>query len=126
MFLSRPRGWRNQVGEADHVQAPVLADIEGATHRPWLTWFVDCASNAVMRVAVTPGHPSREAVPAALRAGVVREEPFGPLGGLPEKVLVDPGKDFLSTAVTAAFNALDVTIEDLPRTPRTSRARWRG
>lgn len=26
VFLSRPRGWRNQVWEADHVQAPVLVD----------------------------------------------------------------------------------------------------
>ncbi|MFD8887321.1 Mu transposase C-terminal domain-containing protein [Streptomyces erythrochromogenes] len=114
VFLSRPRGWRNQVWEADHVQAPVLVDVEGATRRPWVTWFVDCASNTVMGVAVTPGHPSRESVLAALCAAVVREEPFGPQGGLPEKVRVDRGKDFLSRTVTAAFNALDVTVEDLP------------
>ncbi|MFC7920856.1 transposase family protein [Streptomyces cinereoruber] len=112
VFLSRPRGWRNQVWEADHVPVPV--DVEGATRRPWVTWFVDCASNTVMGVAVTPGHSSRESVLAALRAAVVREEPFGPQGGLPEKVRVDRGKDFLSRTVTAAFNALDVTVEDLP------------
>ncbi|MFD6230515.1 hypothetical protein ACFWFZ_27170 [Streptomyces sp. NPDC060232] len=70
-------------------------------------------------MAVTPGHLSRESVLAALRAAVVREEPFGPQGGLPEKVRVDRGKDFLSRTVTAAFNALDVTVEDLPSyTPR--------
>ncbi|MGW6395371.1 transposase [Streptomyces sp. NPDC055103] len=114
VFLSRPRGWRNQVWEADHVQAPVLVDVEGTVRRPWITWFVDCASNTIMGVAVTPGHPSRESVLAALRAAVVREEPFGPQGGLPEKVRVDRGKDFLSRTVTAVFNALDVTVEDLP------------
>ncbi len=114
VFLSRPRGWRNQVWEADHVQAPVLVDVEGTVRRPWVTWFVDCASNTIMGVAVTPGHPSRESVLAALRAAVVREEPFGPQGGLPEKVRVDRGRDFLSRTVTAAFNALDVTVEDLP------------
>ncbi|MFF8271829.1 Mu transposase C-terminal domain-containing protein [Streptomyces sp. NPDC016562] len=114
VFLARPRGWRNQAWEADHVQAPVLVDVEGAARRPWVTWFVDCASNTIMGVAVTPGHPSRESVLAALRAAVVREEPFGPQGGLPEKVRVDRGKDFLSRTVTAAFHALDVTVEDLP------------
>ncbi|WP_406053409.1 Mu transposase C-terminal domain-containing protein [Streptomyces sp. NBC_01077] len=114
VFLSRPRGWRNQVWETDHVQAPVLVDVEGTVRRPWITWFVDCASNTIMGVAVTPGHPSRESVLAALRAAVVREEPFGPQGGLPEKVRVDRGKDFLSKTVAAAFNALDVTVEDLP------------
>lgn len=49
----------------------------------------------------------------------MRQEPFGPQGGLPEKVRVDRGKDFLSKTVAAAFNALDVTVEDLsPYTPR--------
>ncbi|MFJ7593001.1 hypothetical protein ACIQZO_37630 [Streptomyces sp. NPDC097617] len=75
--------------EADHVQAPVLVDVEGVARRPWVTWFVDCASNTIMGVAVPPGHPSRESVLAALRAAVVREEPFGPQGGLPEKVRVE-------------------------------------
>ncbi|MGW1552980.1 integrase catalytic domain-containing protein [Streptomyces sp. NPDC002346] len=112
--------------EADHVQAPVLVDVEGTALRPWITWFVDCATNAITGVAVTPGSPSRESVLTTLRAAVVREKPFGPQGGLPERVRVDRGKDFLSRTVTAAFNALDVTVEDSRPTPRTSRARWRG
>lgn len=29
VFLARPRGWRNQVWETDHVQAPVLVDVGG-------------------------------------------------------------------------------------------------
>ncbi|TDU68980.1 putative transposase [Streptomyces sp. KS 21] len=114
VFLARPRGWRNQVWEADHVQAPVLVEVEGTVRRPWVTWFVDCATNTVMGVAVTPGCPSRESVLAALRAAVLREEPFGPQGGLPEKVRVDRGKDFLSKTVAAAFGALVVEVEDLP------------
>ncbi|WP_331755596.1 hypothetical protein [Streptomyces sp. NBC_01643] len=57
---------------------------------------------------------------------MLREEPYGPQGGLPEMVRVDHGKDFLSTTVTATFNALDVTVEDLPLTPGISRARWAG
>lgn len=114
VFLARPRGWRNQVWETDHMQAPVLVDVEGRARRPWITWFTDCATNAITGVAVTPVHPSRESVLAALRSAVLREEPYGPFGGLPEKVRVDRGKDFLSRTVTAAFDLLEVTVEDLP------------
>ncbi|WP_237282314.1 hypothetical protein [Streptomyces rubrolavendulae] len=55
VFLARPRGWRNQVWETDHMQAPVLVDVEGKARRPWITWFTDCSTNAVTGVAVTPG-----------------------------------------------------------------------
>ncbi|MFJ6650557.1 hypothetical protein ACIQPS_33535 [Streptomyces sp. NPDC091290] len=74
MFLARPRGWRNQVWETDHIQVPVLADVDGKPRRPWITWFADCATNAV-----TPAHPSRESVLAALRSAVVLEEPYRPV-----------------------------------------------
>ncbi|MFI1840350.1 helix-turn-helix domain-containing protein, partial [Streptomyces olivaceoviridis] len=29
VFLARPRGWRNQVWETDHVQSPVLVNVDG-------------------------------------------------------------------------------------------------
>ncbi|MFF3057370.1 hypothetical protein [Streptomyces sp. NPDC057909] len=114
VFLARPRGWRNQVWETDHVQAPVLVDVDGVARRPWITWFTGCATNAITGVAVTPGDPSRESVLAALRSAVLCEDPYGPFGGLPEKVRMDRGKDFLSRTVTAAFEVLDVAVEDLP------------
>ncbi|WP_374113004.1 Mu transposase C-terminal domain-containing protein [Streptomyces sp. WAC 00631] len=114
VFLARPRGWRNKGWETDHMQAPVLVEVDGKARKPWITWFTDCATNAITGVAVTPAHPSRESVLAALRSAVLREDPYGPFGGLPEKVRVDRGKDFLSRTVTAAFDLLDVTVEDLP------------
>ncbi|WP_225840555.1 hypothetical protein [Streptomyces sp. NK08204] len=114
VFLARPRGWRNQVWETDHMQAAVLVDVDGQARRPWITWFTDCATNAITGVAVTPGDPLRESVLAALRSAVLPEDLYGPFGGLPEKVRVDRGKDFLSRTVTVAFDLLDVTVEDLP------------
>ncbi|WTY54326.1 Mu transposase C-terminal domain-containing protein [Streptomyces sp. NBC_01411] len=96
------------------MQAPVLVDVDGKPRRPWITWFTDCATNAITGVAVTPVHSSRESVLAALRSAVLREDPYGPFGGVPEKVRVDRGKDFLFRTVTAAFDLLDVTVEDLP------------
>ncbi|WP_443044145.1 hypothetical protein [Streptomyces sp. NBC_00353] len=92
----------------------MLVDVDGVTRKPWITWFTDCATNAITGVTVTPVYPSRESVLAALRSAVLREDPYGPFGGLPEEVRVDRGKDFLSRTVTAAFEVLDVTVEDLP------------
>ena len=46
-------------------------DVEGEVRKPWVTWFVDAASNAGGGTAVTPGVPSREAVVAALRASII-------------------------------------------------------
>ncbi len=66
------------------MQAPVLVDVEGRARRPWITWFTDCSTNAVTGVAVTPGDLSRESVLAGLRSAVLREEPYGPFGGVPE------------------------------------------
>ncbi|GCB52122.1 transposase family protein [Streptomyces sp. NL15-2K] len=90
------------------------ANVDGKPRRPWITWFTDCATNGITGVAVTPVHPSRESVLAALRSAVLREDPYGPFGGLPQKVRVDRGKDFLSRTVTAALDLPDVTVEDLP------------
>ena len=37
VFLARPRVHRNEVWEADHVQAPVEVDVEGRLVKPWVT-----------------------------------------------------------------------------------------
>ncbi|WP_344333674.1 transposase family protein [Kitasatospora putterlickiae] len=114
VFLTRPRGHRNAVWETDHKQAPVLVDVDGQARQPWITWYVDCATNAIAGLAVTPGRPSRESVLAALRSAVLRTDPYGPVGGLPATVRMDRGGDFLSRTVTAAFGLLKVEVEDLP------------
>ncbi|MFE0678662.1 Mu transposase C-terminal domain-containing protein [Streptomyces sp. NPDC058867] len=114
VFSTRPVSWRNHVWEADHVQAPLLVDADGDLVRPWVTWFIDTVTKVITGTAVTPGVPSRASVLAALRTAVLREDPYGPAGGVPELVRVDRGKDFLSTAVTAAFGTMGVTVKDLP------------
>jgi putative transposase len=114
VFGKRAASWRNHVWEADHVQAPLLVDADGDLVRPWVTWFVDTATKVITGTAVTPGVPSRASVLAALRAAVLRVAPYGPAAGAPEQVRVDRGKDFLSTAVTAAFGTMGVTVKDLP------------
>ncbi|MGC0415529.1 transposase [Embleya sp. AB8] len=114
VFAKRPRTWRNHTWEADHVQAPLRVDADGDLVHPYVTWFIDCATKAITGVAVTPGPPTRASVLAALRSAVVRTDPYGPFGGLPEHVRFDRGQDFLSRTVTAALTALDADITVLP------------
>ena len=114
VYGQRPPGHRNQAWEGDHVEASVEVDVDGRLVKPWVTWFIDCATNVITGVAVTPGVPSRESILAALRAAISTEEPYGPAGGLPQVVRVDRGKDFLSKTVEAACAVFAVRVEDLP------------
>jgi putative transposase len=114
VFLQRPRGHRNEVWEADHVEAPVEVDVEGRLMKPWVTWFVDVATNVVCGTAITPGPASRESILAALRAAITLEAPYGPPGGLPDEIRIDRGKDFLSKTVTAVMAGFAVTVGPLP------------
>ncbi|MEK8146675.1 hypothetical protein NKH18_51605 [Streptomyces sp. M10(2022)] len=70
-------------------------------------------------------HPSRESVLAALPPRSCTK-PLRPLRRPAREVRVDRGKDFLSRTVTAAFDLLDVTVEDLPAYTPTSREPWRA
>ncbi len=118
VFLTRPASFRNDVWEADHVEASVQVEVDGRWVKPWVTWFVDAAHDVILGTAVTPQAPSREPILAALRAAVLRSAPYGPAGGLPGAVRVDQGKDFLSRTVREALGAFAVRVNDLaPYTP---------
>ncbi|MFI5534612.1 Mu transposase C-terminal domain-containing protein [Kitasatospora sp. NPDC051853] len=117
VYLARPVKWRNACWEGDHKHLPVEVELDGQLVRPWVTWFIDCARNAITGAAVTPHQPSRDAVLAALRIALSRDEPggpYGPIGGLPELVRVDRGKEFLCATVSRALGALAVPVQDLP------------
>lgn len=77
-------------------------------------WFIDAATNAVCGLAATPGPPSRASILVALRAAISLEEPYGPPGGLPEKVRIERGRDFLSATVTSVLAGLAVRVVRLP------------
>lgn len=114
VFAKRPHTWRNHVWEADHVQAPLRVEADGELVPPYVTWFIDCATKAITGLAVTPNTPTRASILAALRSAVLRTDQYGPVGGLPEQVRFDRGRDFLSRTVTTALTALDADITVLP------------
>ncbi|MET7639857.1 Mu transposase C-terminal domain-containing protein [Streptomyces sp. NPDC005438] len=114
IFCERPAHERNAAWEGDNKCVPVEVWVEDELVRPWLTWFIDCATCVILGVAVTPHAPSTDAVLAALRTALDRTGTFGPAGGLPGLVRVDRGKEYLSAAVTSALGAHVVPVVDLP------------
>lgn len=118
VHLRRPREWRNACWEGDHKHVPVEVLLDGVLVFPWVTWFIDCATGAVPGAAITPHQPSRDAILAALRIALSRdEEParrYGPVGGLPSLVRIDRGADFLSRTVTEALGHFAVPVQVLP------------
>ncbi|MGW7081415.1 Mu transposase C-terminal domain-containing protein [Streptomyces sp. NPDC054866] len=118
VHLRRPRQWRNACWEADHKHVPVEVLLDGELVFPWVTWFIDCATEAILGAAVTPHQPSRDAILAALRIALLRDEesagPCGPMGGLPSLVRIDRGADFLSHTVADALGHFAVPVQSLP------------
>lgn len=118
VHLRRPRQWRNACWEGDHKHIPVEVLLDGKLVFPWVTWFIDCATEAIPGAAITPHQPSRDAILAALRIALSRDEdptgPYGPIGGLPALVRIDRGADFLSSTVADALGHFAVPVQDLP------------
>lgn len=77
--------------------------------RPWATLFLDCFSRAIVGFAITET-PSRESIFAAMRAAIMVEPPFGPMGGIPLAIRVDRGRDFLAEAIRVAAAALVIDV----------------
>jgi putative transposase len=111
----RPIRYRNHTWETDHVEASVHVIADGKICKPWITWFVDCATKGICGLAITPHTPSRHSILVALRDAVCTgPDHRPPFGGVPEHVRVDGGKDFLSTVVGQALAAMGTDLIVLP------------
>ncbi|MEV7068964.1 Mu transposase C-terminal domain-containing protein [Streptomyces collinus] len=114
VFGKRERHHRNYAWETDHVEASVKVLIDGHIRKPWITWFVDCATDGICGLAVTPQTPSRESILVALRDALLTTSEHGPFGGVPQRVRVDGGKDFLCKTVGEAMDLLGTELITLP------------
>ncbi|MER5852961.1 Mu transposase C-terminal domain-containing protein [Streptomyces sp. NPDC002012] len=110
----RPRHHRNYAWETDHVEASVKVRIDGHVRKPWITFFIDCATSAICGLAISPQRPSREGVLVAIRDAVLIDEHHGPFGGIPDYVRVDGGKEFLCKTVGEALGILGTELIALP------------
>jgi putative transposase len=113
-FLTRATAHRNEAWEADHTQLAIEVIFpDGRVGAPWLTLFVECFSHGIAGWAIAD-QPTQESVLAALRAGILTEPPYGPIGGVPTAIRWDRGKEFLASAITDAATALAIDAHPLP------------
>jgi putative transposase len=113
-YLTRPAQHRNECWEADHCEFAIEVVLpDGQVIKPWVTSFLDRFSRAVCGWAIS-GQPSQESVLAALRAAILTEPPYGPVGGIPVALRWDRGKEFLAQAVGSAARTLGVDARPLP------------
>ena len=63
---------------------------------------------------MTAGPASSESILAALRSAICMEEPYGPPSGLPGRVRIDRGKDFVSKTVSSVLAGFAVRVVALP------------
>ncbi|GAX57909.1 MULTISPECIES: Mu transposase C-terminal domain-containing protein [Streptomyces] len=110
----RPHGNRNDVWETDHVEASVFVNVDGHRSKPWITWFVDHATAVICGLAITPHQPSQDAILAAARDAILCTDHHRPFGGIPRKVRVDRGRDFLGRCVAEAFQKFGTELIVLP------------
>jgi putative transposase len=92
---------RNEEWQADHVQANLLVRGPHGNKllRPWITWFQDAKTRAIMGWAVSIVAATSADVLAALRSSVAVDPDRGPFGGVPHLIRHDHGKEFLAAAV---------------------------
>lgn len=112
LFLSHTQTRRNAVWQADAQEIPVDVTTDTGVQRikPWQTTFIDDATRVVVATVITATRPTSADVLAALAAGVRGQTlPDGTrIGGIPEAIRWDNGKEFLNEAVNAACARLGI------------------
>lgn len=102
----------NQQWQADCIEVPVRVRPDNGTNafKPWLVTFTDSYDRAVMAAVLTPGRPTSADVIAALaiaiRGRTTAEGDF--IGGIPEFIRWDNGREFVNEAVTHACVRLGI------------------
>jgi putative transposase len=102
---------RNELWQADHCQLPIWVGVPRRTDwfQPWVTLFLDCRTRAIAGYAISL-QPTAAEVLAAVRSAITVDSERGPFGGVPEMILWDNGREFLSDDVTSALQDLGTYV----------------
>ena len=105
---------RNDLWEADHKQLDVDVRAGGFERpvRPWLTLFVEAYSRVVPGWALSV-RPHSGSILAAF-GSALSVGPAKPWGGVPVRLRVDRGADFLCDALREACGRLGVVLDPAP------------
>jgi len=109
--------------QIDHTPVDVLVltdDRLAVRGRPWLTVAIDVATRCVLGMYLTMDAPSSVSVSLCIEHACLPKEEgaMWPMYGLPERILVDNGKDFRSMALQRGCEEHGIQLEWRPvRTP---------
>jgi putative transposase len=119
----RHRAWlaaevehRNHIWQADHKQLNVSVLAPGASDtpkQPWLTYFLDGYSRAIMGWAISL-QPNQSVVLAAFRQAILEHPGRGPFYGRPRILYIDHGLEFLADAITECCSVIGTRGVVLP------------
>jgi len=138
-FVAVPRRGRGRTAGQSPRQAgltvpagvPVPATAWRAV-RPWLTAWMDCSNNLIVGYTINL-QPNAQEIGLAFRNAILppsdTSEAWGKLlGGIPKNVLIDNGKDYLSTPVKSLCADLNIAVHHAERYHGQSKPieRWFG
>jgi transposase InsO family protein len=107
---------RNHIWQADHKQlnVSVLAPGKSDTPKqPWLTYFLDGYSRAIMGWAISL-QPNQSVVLAAFRQAILENLKRGPFCGRPRVLYIDHGLEFLADAIIECCSVIGTRGVVLP------------
>ncbi len=111
---------RFKMWQIDHTRLDIWirVEVEEGVWEPrevWLTVAIDVHSRAIMGWCLSCKHPDAWTTALVLRSAVLeKDDPACPLCGLPETLVPDHGKDFMSHSVAALVRALGVRLDPCP------------
>lgn len=113
--MTRPDTHRNAYWEGDHVQLDVAVRVPRRKQPvyPWITWWLDDHSRAIMGWSISTIAPTSANVLHALADAIVVDTDRGPFGGAPYTVRMDRGKEFKAAVVKKAMRAFGIVPEYL-------------
>ncbi len=107
---------RNHIWQADHKQLNVSVLAPGQSNipkKPWLTYFLDAFSRAIMGWAISL-QPNQSVVLAAFRQAILHNPQRGPFYGRPRILYIDHGLEFVADAVTECCSVIGTCGVVLP------------
>jgi len=113
--------------EFDHTPIDLIV-VDDKTReeigRPWLTYLIDCCSGSILGFYISFEHPSYISVMQALKHAIAPKDYVKEkypniknewlVYGLPEKLVVDNGKEFLSKDLDDACKQLNIELFQCP------------
>jgi putative transposase len=93
--------------DSQEMKVKVKPPHGGAPERPWITTCQDSFSRAITGLELSM-QPNATVALAALHSAVTIEQARGPFGGIPELIVFDNGREYLSGEFTHALQVLGV------------------